>query len=59
QTLGPKTIVSEGYGIDFVARRKTKCNTKTSQGVTHPSATLARERLTSEGRGAGFVARRK
>ncbi|CAL9134427.1 unnamed protein product, partial [Musa textilis] len=44
----PKTIVSEGYGVDFVARRKTKCNTKTSQGVTHPSTTLAQARLTSE-----------
>ena len=28
--------------------RKKECNTRTSQGVTHPSTTLAQARLTSE-----------
>ncbi|KAL0455169.1 UNVERIFIED_CONTAM: hypothetical protein Slati_0856100 [Sesamum latifolium] len=30
------------------AVRKKGCNTRTSQGVTHPSTTLAQARLTSE-----------
>ena len=31
-----------------ISGRKKECNTRTSQGVTHPSTTLAQARLTSE-----------
>ena len=32
----------------FSASKKKGCNTRTSQGVTHPSTALAQARLTSE-----------
>lgn len=35
-------------GKYVLGRKKKGCNTRTSQGVTHPSTTLAQARLTAE-----------
>ena len=40
-----KESLSKSFGR---SGRKKECNTRTSQGVTHPSTTLAQARLTSE-----------
>lgn len=32
----------------YIVGKKKGCNTRTSQGVTHPSTTLAQARLTAE-----------
>lgn len=37
-----------GEGQESTKSEKKGCNTRTSQGVTHPSTTLAQARLTAE-----------
>ena len=43
-----KWIASQEKSILEIGKKKKGCNTRTSQGVTHPSTTLAQARLTSE-----------
>ena len=45
-----KCVVTHKIDLRIKKIMKTKkgCNTRTSQGVTHPSTTLAQARLTSE-----------
>ena len=49
-TYDKKCVVTHKIDLRIKKIVKTKkgCNTRTSQGVTHPSTTLAQARLTSE-----------
>lgn len=45
---GPERNEDKEGGSRKERRQKGGCNTRTSQGVTHPSTTLAQARLTAE-----------